>query len=165
MIEWMTCSTPLGDMLLASDGPALCGAWFVGQKYFPSLEGWKEQKNELLEQTASELDCYFKGQLRCFTIPLRPQGSVFKQQVWASISEIGYGCIVSYGSLAEQLNSGPRAVGAATGRNPLSIFIPCHRVVGSVGELRGYAGGLDKKETLLKLEGVKVRYGIATSRN
>ena len=162
---WMQHRTPLGDMLLVSDESALCGAWFVGQKYFPSLKDWKEQKNELLEEAASELDLYFDGKLRCFTVPLRPKGTVFQQKVLASIAKIDYGCTVSYGNLADQLNSSARAVGAATGRNPLSIFIPCHRVVGSESELRGYAGGLERKETLLKLEGIKVRYVRVTLRN
>ncbi|MDR2180982.1 MAG: methylated-DNA--[protein]-cysteine S-methyltransferase [Synergistaceae bacterium] len=179
MREWMRCATPLGEVLLASDGsaadePALCGAWFVGQKYFPRLEGWgdsgwrasdwREGKNDLLEKAALELERYFQGELRRFTVPLRPQGTAFQQKVWAGIGEIGYGCTASYGQLAAELKSSPRAVGSATGRNPLSLFIPCHRVVGSDGLLTGYAGGLKRKEALLALEGVRVKDGKATGR-
>ena len=163
MSDWMKCSTPLGEMLLASDGSALCGAWFLGQKYFPLLAGWTEQKKEqsdaLFKKAAWELQRYFGGQLRCFTVPLRPQGTPFQQKVWARIAEIGYGRTSTYGQLAEALGSSPRAVGAATGRNPLSLFIPCHRVVGSEGFLTGYAGGLKRKKALLKLEGIQVKDG------
>jgi methylated-DNA-[protein]-cysteine S-methyltransferase len=159
MSDWTKCSTPLGGVLLASDGSALCGAWFQGQKYFPLLVDWKEQKDELFENAVWELQRYFEGELRCFTVPLRPKGTPFQQKVWARIAEIGYGCTVTYGQLAQQLGSSPRAVGSATGRNPLSLFIPCHRVVGSEGFLTGYAGGLKRKEALLRLEGIQVRDG------
>jgi methylated-DNA-[protein]-cysteine S-methyltransferase len=157
MSDWKKCSTPLGEMFLASDGSALCGAWFLGQKYFPRLTGWREQENELFENAVWELQCYFKRQLRCFTVPLRPQGTPFQQKVWAGIAKIDYGCTATYGQLAKQLGSGPRAVGAATGHNPLSLFIPCHRVVGSEGFLTGYAGGLKRKKALLTLEGIEVK--------
>ncbi|MDR1621527.1 MAG: methylated-DNA--[protein]-cysteine S-methyltransferase [Synergistaceae bacterium] len=168
--DWMRCSTPLGEMLLASDEsapdepalgkPALCGAWFVGQKYFPSMAGWRERKTALFEKAAFELQRYFEGGLRRFTVPLRPRGTPFQQKVWAGIAEIGYGRTVSYVRLAARLKSSPRAVGSATGRNPLSLFVPCHRVVGSGGLLTGYAGGLKRKEALLTLEGIDVLEGM-----
>ncbi|MDR3264539.1 MAG: methylated-DNA--[protein]-cysteine S-methyltransferase [Synergistaceae bacterium] len=164
MIDYIKQSTPLGDMILASDGSALCGAWFAGQKYFPVTEGWREGEDRALEKAAVELRRYFSGELRCFTVPLRPRGTTFQQKVWAGISEIAYGQTASYGELAARLGSAPRAVGAATGRNPVSVFIPCHRLVGhgalmngaapSDKSLTGYAGGLDKKRALLTLEGV-----------
>jgi methylated-DNA-[protein]-cysteine S-methyltransferase len=121
------------------------------------LTDWRERHSALFEKAAFELECYFKGELRRFSVPLRPQGTPFQQKVWKGIAEIGYGCTASYGHLAARLNSSPRAVGSATGRNPLSLFVPCHRVVGSDGFLTGYAGGLERKEALLTLEGVEVK--------
>jgi methylated-DNA-[protein]-cysteine S-methyltransferase len=156
MTHYVKQFTPLGEMVLASDGFGLCGAWFVGQKYFPALDDWKEREDELLEEAARELERYFAGELRRFDVPLRPRGTAFQQKVWEGISSIDYGSTMSYGELALRLQSSPRAVGAATGRNPISLFIPCHRVVGSSGFLTGYAGGLDKKKALLTLEGVEV---------
>jgi methylated-DNA-[protein]-cysteine S-methyltransferase len=157
MIDCVRKLTPLGEMLLASDGSALCGAWFAGQKYFPVTAGWREQRqgeDTLLEKAAEELDLYFAGELRRFSISLRPRGTSFQQKVWTAITEIGYGHTASYGDLAERVKSSPRAVGAATGRNPASLFIPCHRVLGIDGRLTGYAGGLDRKKALLEGEGV-----------
>jgi methylated-DNA-[protein]-cysteine S-methyltransferase len=142
-------------MVLASDGFALCGAWFAGQKYFPLLEEDAARKGEedgLLRKAAAELDRYFKGEAADFSVPLRPAGTAFQKEVWSGIAEIGYGRTASYKDLAALLGSSPRAVGSAVGRNPLSVFIPCHRVVGSGGALTGYAGGLDRKKALLALE-------------
>ncbi len=151
----MKVSTPLGEMLLASDGGALCGAWFVGQKYFPVVDGWEEtQKNELLLRAARELDGYFAGNLRRFTVPLLPHGTEFRKKIWAGIAAIPWGRTITYGALASQAGTHPRAAGTATGRNPVSLFIPCHRVVGGDGFITGYAGGLDKKRALLTLEGI-----------
>ncbi|MDR1977316.1 MAG: methylated-DNA--[protein]-cysteine S-methyltransferase [Synergistaceae bacterium] len=165
-LSYIKFFTPIGEMLLASEGSSLCGAWFMGQKYFPAMEGWgmegwEERENELFDTATFELARYFMGQLQRFTVSLRPRGTPFQQKVWSSIAEIPYGRAASYEELAKRLGSSPRAVGAATGRNPLSIFIPCHRVVGSGGDLTGYAGGLKKKEALLKLEGVEVKDGKA----
>jgi methylated-DNA-[protein]-cysteine S-methyltransferase len=143
-------------MLLASEDAALCGAWFVGQKYFPDPEG-REGENDLLRKAAAELGRYFEGKLRRFTVPLRPRGTGFQRRVWLALLGIDYGHTESYGKLAELLSSGPRAVGAATGRNPISLFIPCHRLVGADGFLTGYAGGLERKKNLLTLEGVEVK--------
>jgi methylated-DNA-[protein]-cysteine S-methyltransferase len=143
-------------MVLTSDGSALCGACFVGQKYFPALDA-KERESELLCKAAHELERYFAGELRCFTVPLRPRGTDFQQRVWSALTGIGYGHVESYGKLAALLGSGPRAVGGATGRNPISLFIPCHRLVGADGFLTGYGGGLDRKKALLALEGVEVK--------
>ncbi|MDR2522654.1 MAG: methylated-DNA--[protein]-cysteine S-methyltransferase [Synergistaceae bacterium] len=156
MADYAKVSTPLGEMFLVSEESALCGAWFVGQKYFPSLENWQERENSVLKAAAQELRLYFAGKLRKFSIPAHPVGTAFQQKVWMAIAEIPYQHVSSYGELAAKLGSSPRAVGAATGRNPVSLFIPCHRVVGSDGAITGYAGGLDKKKALLALEGVKV---------
>jgi methylated-DNA-[protein]-cysteine S-methyltransferase len=156
--------TPLGEMLLASDGAALCGAWFVGQKYFPlrlrensAQNDWTEAREDaVLQKAVQELERYFAGDLKIFSVPLAPRGTPFQEKVWAGIADIPYGRTESYGALAARLRSGPRAVGSATGRNPVSLFIPCHRVVGGDGHITGYAGGLEKKKRLLTLEGIKL---------
>ena len=157
MTDYVNISTPIGEMVLISDGTSLCGAYFIGGKYFPSLPEGGNSKNNLLGQAARELELYFAGKLRVFTVPLRPAGGTpFKQRVWAGIAEISYGRLLSYGALAAKLNTGARAVGSATGRNPLSIFVPCHRVVGHDGAITGYGGGLDRKRFLLALEGINI---------
>jgi len=144
-------------MILTSDGTALHGAWFLGRKCPPnqSKEERREQKNSLLEQASLELKRYFAGELRDFTVPLRPIGTPFQQKVWAGIAEISYGRLLSYGELAAKLGTGARAVGSATGSNPISIFIPCHRVIGHNRAITGYGGGLDRKKALLTLEGLE----------
>ena len=162
MTDYVKIPTPLGEMLLFSDGTALCEAHFVGGKRCPSPPdrpaGQKESKNDLFEQAARELELYFAEKLSEFTVPLRPAGGTrFQQKVWAGIAEISYGRLLSYGALAAKLKTGARAVGSATGRNPISIFIPCHRVVGYDGAITGYGGGLDRKRALLALEGIIIR--------
>ncbi len=158
------CSTPLGPVLLASDGEALTGLWFQGQKHLPrGLDRAGEEKKKTLpvfDQVRRWLDVYFSGREPDFLPPLRPGGTAFQAEVWALLRGIPYGRTVTYGELARELaarrgHSRPsaRAVGGAVGRNPISILIPCHRVVGADGGLTGYAGGLDKKISLLRLEG------------
>jgi methylated-DNA-[protein]-cysteine S-methyltransferase len=150
-------STPLGEMVLTSDGTALCEVNFVGSRYLPSLPDRQiGEKNGLFEQAAHEFALYFAGKLREFTVPLRLVGTPFQQKVWAGIAEIPYGRLTSYGELAAKLKTGARAVGSATGRNPISIIIPCHRVVGYDGAITGYGGGLDGKRALLTLEGISI---------
>jgi len=158
MSDYIKVSTPLGEFILVSDGAAICQADFIGGKYSPSLPDRSErvQKSALLEQAAHELELYFAGKLREFTVPLRPVGTPFQQGVWAGISGISYGRLLSYGGLAANLKTGARAVGSATGRNPISIFIPCHRVIGYDGAITGYGGGLDRKRALLTLEGITI---------
>ena len=157
MIDYAKISTPLGEMILACDGTALCEANFVGGKRCPSVPGQSGKNNNgLFEQAARELELYFAGKLREFTVPLRAVGTPFQERVWAGIAAIPYGRLLSYGELAAKLNTGARAIGSATGRNPISIFIPCHRVVGYNGAITGYGGGLDKKRALLTLEGITI---------
>ena len=159
MTGYVRISTPMGEMVLISDGTALCEAHFVGGKSCPSLPEHEQEnsKNDLLEQAARELELYFSGKLREFTVPLRPAGGTpFQQRVWAGIAEISYGRLLSYGALAAKLKTGARAVCSATGRNPISILIPCHRVVGYNGAITGYGGGLDRKRSLLTLEGITI---------
>lgn len=161
MTGWTTIDTPLGAMVLAVRSDALIGAWFEGQRHFPGLgEGWREQPGHpVLRAAALQLGGYFEGRLRAFELPLALDGTPFQREVWRRISGVGYGRTSTYGELAEALGrpAAARAVGAATGRNPLSIVIPCHRMVGRNGALTGYAGGLPRKRALLELEGVTFR--------
>jgi methylated-DNA-[protein]-cysteine S-methyltransferase len=149
-------STPLGTMLLASDGEALTGAWFEGQRYEPVRgHSWERRRNvPVLARAAAEMTEYFAGARTAFTVPIAPAGTAFQREVWDAIATIPYGETAAYRDLASRIGrpSCIRAAGAATGRNPLSIIVPCHRVVGADGALTGYAGGLDRKRTLLALE-------------
>jgi len=164
MNKYVTIPTPIGEMILASDGTAICEANFVGGRY-AAVPQEREQKDDLLELAARELELYFAGKLREFTVPLRPVGTPFQRRVWAGIEGIRYGRLLSYGSLAAKLKTGARAVGSATGSNPISIFIPCHRVVGYNGAITGYGGGLDKKRALLTLEGISITEDICSEGN
>lgn len=161
-----TCKiqTPLGEMLAASDGSALTGLWFEGQKHFAAglnLPG-EAKKLPLFDEVKRQLEDYFNGSLRRFSVALRPHGTPFCQSVWNLLEEIVYGETVTYGELAARLSAetnrktSARAVGTAVSLNPISIIIPCHRVVGAGGKLTGYAGGLERKRSLLKIEGVRL---------
>lgn len=161
-----TCKiqTPLGEMLAASDGSALTGLWFEGQKHFAAglnLPG-EAKKLPLFDEVKRQLEDYFNGSLRRFSVALRPHGTPFCQSVWNLLEELAYGKTVAYGELATRLSAetnkktSARAVGIAVGLNPISIIIPCHRVVGAGGKLTGYAGGLERKRSLLKIEGVRL---------
>ena len=149
-------STSLGRMLLASDGAALVGAWFEGQRYEPTRDAsWARRRDlPILVRAGAELTEYFAGARTAFEIPLAPDGTSFQREVWAAIAAIPYGETAAYRDLAARIArpTSIRATGAATGRNPLSIIVPCHRVLGADGALTGYAGGLDRKRTLLALE-------------
>ena len=148
--------TPLGEMLLATDGLALTGAWFDRQRYLPSIdEGWQRRRDSaVLRRAAAMLDEYFAGTRTTFDIALAPAGTPFQRAVWNEIFAVPYGQTIAYRDLATRTGhpAAVRAAGAATGRNPLSIFVPCHRIVGADGALTGYAGGLDRKRALLALE-------------
>ena len=155
-------SSPLGEILLAEDETGLVGLWFVGQKYFsPALEAQtKAQETPILTEARLWLDQYFCGEKPDFTPPLHPTGTAFQQAVWNLLLQIPYGGTTTYGSLARKLaerdglrHMSAQAVGGAVGRNPISLIIPCHRVVGANGSLTGYAGGVARKAALLELEG------------
>ena len=156
-------SSPLGKITLASNGNELIGLWFEGQKYFAStLTKEYEQKNlPVFEQTAKWLDIYFSGKNPDFTPPLFSSSTPFRNEVWKILLTIPYGKIMTYGEIAKHMaeNRGvekmsAQSVGGAVGHNPISIIVPCHRVVGTDGSLTGYAGGVDIKEKLLKIENV-----------
>jgi methylated-DNA-[protein]-cysteine S-methyltransferase len=156
-----TLKTPLGPMLLCASPDGLCGAWFVGQRHFPDLHPPATRaappSHRLLAHACTQLEDYFAGRRQHFDLPLDlSRGTPFQQQVWAALLNIGWGETTRYGELAQQLGrpQASRAVGMAVGRNPLSIIVPCHRVLGAHGSLTGYAGGLDRKRDLLQREGV-----------
>lgn len=151
-------ASPLGPILLAADETGLTGLWFEAQKYFPSFSGveYQEKETPVLTETARWLDVYFSGKDPGFLPPLHPQGSPFRQAVWNILLTIPRGQTMTYGEIARRLGvRSAQAVGGAVGHNPISILIPCHRVVGSDGSLTGYAGGVERKARLLQLEGAR----------
>lgn len=147
--------TPLGPLTLAATEAGLAGAWFDGQKHHPgALAAATDPAQPHLACAAAEIAAYFEGRLQHFTVPLDPAGTAFQRQVWQALRRIPWGALSGYGALAAAIGraGAARAVGAAVGRNPVSIVVPCHRVVGQDGALTGYAGGLDRKQALLELE-------------
>ena len=158
-----TCKykSPLGNILLAADEVGLTGLWFEGQKYFANTLPNERipQETEILIEARKWLDVYFSGEEPKFTPPLHPTGSTFRQAVWQILLQIPYGQTITYGEIARKMaelkntsHMSAQAVGGAVGHNKISIIIPCHRVVGTNGSLTGYAGGIDKKISLLELE-------------
>lgn len=154
--------SPLGGIFLASDGDALTGLWFDGQKYFArTLEkAHEEMETPAFAAARRWLDIYFSGGKPGFDVPIRPAGTPFQIRVWRILRSVPYGGTISYGGIAARLaaESGggmisARAVGGAVGRNAISVIVPCHRVVGADGGLTGYAGGIPRKIALLRLEG------------
>ncbi len=153
--------SPLGGITMASDGEALTGLWFDGQKHFGSTlsENPEEKLIPVFELTDKWLKIFFGGALPCFTPPLSVKSTAFRKSVYKILLSVPYGSTVTYGEIAKKLKEGnfaakasPRAVGNAVGHNPVSLIIPCHRVVGADGNLTGYAGGLERKIKLLSLE-------------
>jgi methylated-DNA-[protein]-cysteine S-methyltransferase len=150
-------ASPLGPMLLAATARGLAGVWFVGQRHGPDARGWREDpEHPVLREAVAQLEAYFAGTRTAFALPLDlGAGTPFQQDVWAALQAIPRGGTTSYAALARALGrpQAARAVGAAVGRNPVSIVVPCHRVLGTGGSLTGYAGGLERKSALLRLEG------------
>ncbi len=154
-------NSPLGKILLASDGHALTGLWFEGQKYFAAkLDPDHEEKNlPVFARTAEWLALYFDGENPAFMPPLTLKGTPFQKEVWEILLEIPFGQTTTYAEIAAEIarrrrlaSMSAQAVGSAVAHNPISLIIPCHRVVGSDGSLTGYAGGIEKKEWLLAME-------------
>lgn len=148
-------SSPAGEILLAANDNGLTGLWFYGAKYFAAdLEDERTEKlTPVLRQTLRWLDIYFSGSEPDFMPPIELHGSDFRRRVWAELAKIPYGETVTYGEIAKKLGvKSAQAVGGAVGHNPVSIIVPCHRVLGADGSLTGYAGGTDKKARLLELE-------------
>lgn len=149
--------SPLGRVLLAATDRGLAGVWFEGQKHGPDASGWPEDPaHPVLVEAAAQLRAYFAGERDGFDLPLDLQaGTPFQQSVWNALRAIPTGGTTSYAQLARGLGraNAARAIGAAVGRNPISVVVPCHRVLGTGGALTGYAGGLERKTALLRLEG------------
>ena len=150
--------TPLGVMIIAASEDGLAGLWFEGQQHMPAFETWPVvRKHLVLDQAQDEIDAYFQGKRRHFETPrVAAWGTEFQRSVWESLMAIPYGATSTYGDIARNLDNpnAVRAVGGAVGRNPWSIMTPCHRVIGANGGLTGYAGGLERKVELLRLEGI-----------
>ena len=153
--------TPLGEVRLRSDGESLIGLWFVGQVNDAKDVRDIEIKNDLpiFRQVESWLEGYFSGNKTPIMIPLQPKGTIFQERVWQILQEIPYGEMMTYGEIAQIIAKekgvatfSAQAVGQAVGKNPISILVPCHRVVGKNGALTGYAGGIHRKEQLINLE-------------
>ncbi len=164
MIYTCTIHTALGRMTASAENEALTGLWFIGQKYYPSRTNtWTDEFNYPVFTTLRIwLEEYFSGINPMFNLKIEPQGTSFQKAVWKILLEIPSGQVTTYGEIAKKLaitqglsSMSAQAVGGAVGHNPISILIPCHRVIGSNGSLTGYAGGIDKKKALLQLENGK----------
>ncbi len=156
-------NSPLGNILIASDGSAITGLWFEGQKYFAAALGPEHEERFLpiFTQTERWLDLYFSGRAPDFTPPLRWKATSFRGIVWEILLTIPYGKTMTYGEIAAKTAArkgistmSAQAVGGAVGHNPIALIVPCHRVIGADGSLTGYAGGLERKRKLLELEKV-----------
>lgn len=147
-----THKTPIGTLTLVSDGKAITYLEFENNKY-PAPK-YPRGNDAVLEQAKKELDAYFAGRLKEFKVPVRPQGTAFQEAAWMALTKIPYGATRSYGEQARAIGKpkAVRAIGAANGRNPIPIIIPCHRVIGTDGSLTGFGGGVPTKQFLLELE-------------
>lgn len=147
----------LGGVRLVATDRGLAGVWFDAQRHFPDMTGWQtNDTHPLLVEAIAQLHAYFEGRRQHFDLPLDlSHGTAFQQSVWQALLAIPAGATTSYGQLSAGIGkpAAVRAVGAAVGRNPISVIVPCHRVLGSDGSLTGYAGGLERKSALLTLEG------------
>jgi methylated-DNA-[protein]-cysteine S-methyltransferase len=146
--------SPVGPLTLVAADGALCGLYMDGQRHLPAVETFGQRDDIVLADAVGQVEEYFAGRRTQFDVPLAFAGTQFQQLVWNALCTIPYGHTVSYGLIAQQIGTpaASRAVGLANGRNPIGIVIPCHRVVGSTGQLTGYGGGLQRKQFLLDLE-------------
>ena len=165
-------NSPLGNITLASNDNALIGLWFDGQKNFGSTLGddYEEKPLPVFDRTAAWLDIYFDGRIPDFTPDIALNGTDFRREVWDILMTIPYGQTMTYGEIAGKIahkrgvpSISAQAVGGAVGRNPISIIVPCHRVIGASGSLTGYARGIERKAALLKIERMKIMYQIKGS--
>ena len=160
-------SSPIGDLLLVSNGAALTGVSMPCHGRGPEVGGEWRRDDTLLGPAREQLRAYFDGELLAFDLPLAARGTEFQRRVWDELCRIPFGCTISYAELARRLGrpTATRAVGAANGRNPIAVLVPCHRVIGANGTLTGYGGGLDRKAWLLRHEaGVLAHREVATTR-
>jgi len=159
MLAYDEYRSPQGTMLIAATPKGLAGVYFKGQKHFPKQRQWQREwkrspGHPVLRQAKRELAEYFAGRRTRFSVALDPQGTDFQRSVWKQIARVAFGKTLTYGELARRAGhpGSARAAGAATGRNPLGVIVPCHRIMGADGSLTGYAGGLQRKRALLALE-------------
>jgi methylated-DNA-[protein]-cysteine S-methyltransferase len=156
MTYYTFMESPIGPLQLISDGEALTGLFMNEHKGGPgSGEDWvRDDHHALLTEARRQIDAYFAGQRKTFDLPLAARGTEFQRRVWEALSQIPYGATISYGELARRIGNpmASRAVGLANGSNPISIIVPCHRVIGANGNLTGYGGGVERKKALLALE-------------
>lgn len=155
MLSYDRYASPHGTMLLTATPKGLAGVYFRGQKHFPQQRDWRrDARHPVLKRAKRELAQYFAGKRRRFSVALDPQGTAFQRSVWKQIARVSFGRTLTYGELARRAGrpGSARAAGAATGRNPIGIIVPCHRILGADGSLTGYAGGLSRKRALLDLE-------------
>jgi methylated-DNA-[protein]-cysteine S-methyltransferase len=153
-VFYSSMRSPIGELTLTTDGDAVTGVYMHRQKHGPQRDrGWKRD-DAMLDTVREQLQAYFDGKLKDFDLSLAPQGTQFQQRVWRALRDIPYGETISYGELARRIGqpNASRAVGLANGRNPISIVVPCHRVIGADGTLTGYGGGLERKRWLLAHE-------------
>lgn len=157
LIYYTEYCSPLGQLILATTDLGICGLYFHDQRYFNGTKDWQKSRHPFLESALNQLDDYFDGRRRQFDLKLdlTVGGTPFQHSVWHALLTIKFGTTSSYSAHANQINKpkAVRAVGGAIGRNPISIIVPCHRVLGSNGALTGFAGGLERKKSLLQLEG------------
>ncbi len=155
MMNYTEHTSPLGTLVLAASDDGLCGLYFDRHKYFEGPHGWtRSDAHPVLRQASEQIDDYFAGRRKAFDLPLDLRGTPFQQSVWKALLELPFGATCTYREIAQRIAS-PRAIraaGTAIGRNPVSIIVPCHRVLGVSGDLSGYAGGLERKRFLLELE-------------
>ncbi len=160
------CASPQGNLYLAATERGLAGMWFTDQRHLPNVSSWKRlddvNQNHIIKVTLQQLEAYFAGKLQQFAFPHElpldlSAGTPFQQAVWQALLKIPFGKTISYGELSSSMGKplAVRAVGTAIGHNPISIVVPCHRVIGANGSLTGYAGGLHRKAIFLKLEGIR----------
>ncbi|GEQ48721.1 methylated-DNA--[protein]-cysteine S-methyltransferase [Tetragenococcus koreensis] len=157
MIYMNKTDSPLGPLVLTSDGENLTGLWFENRSTIQ--ESWQEKELPIFTETQSWLQEYFTGKDPAWMLPVKPEGTDYRKNVWKALLEVPYGETASYKDIAQMVDAASpdrktsaRAVGGAVGKNPISIIIPCHRIIGSDGDLTGYGGGIDRKIKLLELE-------------
>ena len=157
MIAFTECPSPLGNLLLAATTRGLCGLYFEEHRHFKGTQGWmRDDGHDHLQRAVTQLHEYFDHRRTSFALALDLQGTQFQRAVWTQLLSLPFGSTATYQTIAERVSSSRavRAAGAAIGRNPVSIIVPCHRVLGASGGLTGYAGGLERKQLLLSLEGI-----------
>lgn len=156
MTYYTVIDSPVGPLQLLSDGACLTGLYMNEHRHQPEVKGEWERRDDAppFAEAKAQIAAYFAGELTEFSLPLAPQGTDFQKRVWETLRAIPFGATISYGELARRIGdpNASRAVGLANGRNPLSIIVPCHRVIGANGKLTGYGGGLPRKQALLALE-------------